>query len=170
MKDLSGFYSVVAGINFTLLGLWWVAVQERPDLRSRRARTSRMAYVVSLQFVLPGTAALLSQVAPTVPIVWRASFVAAGIAGGAGILLLAPALGRAQARTAARWLLVLGVPLYVLVVIVASVPQLSYQVDNQLNGAQLEAVLFCLLLLLGAQTAWTAAMAPQLTEEPERAH
>ena len=27
--DLDAFYSVVSGINFTLLGLWWVAIKER---------------------------------------------------------------------------------------------------------------------------------------------
>lgn len=67
MKELSDFSSVVAGVCFTLLGLWWVVVHESPDLRRRELRGGQMAYAVSLQFVLPGTAAIFSQVAPEVP-------------------------------------------------------------------------------------------------------
>ena len=53
--DIAAFYAVVAGVNFTLLGLWWVAVHERIDVRDRASR--RMAYVVALQFMVPGTTA-----------------------------------------------------------------------------------------------------------------
>ena len=36
--DQSAFYGIVSGISFTLQGLWWVAVRERPDLLGGDAR------------------------------------------------------------------------------------------------------------------------------------
>jgi hypothetical protein len=166
--DISAFYAVVAGINFTLLGLWWVAVQERAELRRTGTRSGQMAYVVSLQFLLPGTVALLSQVAPNVPFLWRSAFVLGSAAGVAGIVLLVPFLLRTHLRTAAMLLLGVGVPIHVLVVIVALLPDLRETFGTQLNSLQVEAVLFCLLVLLGAQTAWTAAMSPSPDEQPSR--
>jgi hypothetical protein len=49
------FYSTVAQTAFTLLGLWWVALQIRygPWMRDRRVR--RAVYDISLYFFLPGT-------------------------------------------------------------------------------------------------------------------
>jgi hypothetical protein len=166
--DISAFYAVVAGINFTLLGLWWVAVQERAELRRSGARTGQMAYVVSLQFLLPGTVALLSQVAPNVPLLWRSAFVLGGAAGVAGIVLLVPILLRTHLRTAAMLLLGVGAPIHALVVIIALLPDLGAVVGSQLNSLQVEAILFCLLVLIGAQTAWTAAMSPSPDEQPYR--
>lgn len=164
--EISAFYAVVAGINFTLLGLWWVAVQERAELRRAGSRTGQMAYVVSLQFLLPGTVALLSQVAPNVPQLWRTAFVLGGAAGVAGIVLLVPILLRTRLRTAALLLLGVGVPIHALVAIVAVLPDLTVITGIQLTSLQVEAILFCLLVLLGAQTAWTAAMTPSQDEEP----
>lgn len=156
--DISAFYAVVAGINFTLLGLWWVAVLERADLRRAGSGASKMAYVVSLQFLLPGTVALLSQVAPNVAELWRTAFTLGGVAGVVGILMLVPRLLQTHVRSAALGLLILGVPLHALVAIVALLPGLDSGLNLELNSLQLEAVLFCVLVLVGAHTAWTAAM------------
>jgi hypothetical protein len=49
-------------------------------------------------------------------------------------------------------------PLYVLVAGVAAVPSLDTAFAKALNGAQLEGVLFSLLILISTQTAWVAAM------------
>jgi len=65
MKELTALYGILAGIDFTLLGLWWVAVQDRPHLRG--AGGGRAAFVISQQFLVPGTAALVSQVEPEEP-------------------------------------------------------------------------------------------------------
>ena len=162
--DISASYAVVAGINFTLLGLWWVAVLERSDLRRAGSRHGQMAYVVSLQFLLPGTVALLSQVAPDVAFVWRTAFLLGGAAGVVGIVMLVPILLQTHLRTPARLLLAVGVPIHALVAIVAVLPDLRTTFGIDLNSLQVEAVLFCLLVLLGAQTAWTAAMTPSQDE------
>jgi len=81
--------------------------------------------------------------------------VIAGIAGAAGILRIAPAIGRP-----ARMLLWAGVPLYALIAVVAALPQLGHAAGAGLTGPQCEGILFCLLVLVGTHTAWTAAMAP----------
>lgn len=62
----------VSSISFTLLGLWWVVVQGRETWRMNLARR-RMAYVVSLHFVLPGVMSVLALVAPDIGILWRRS-------------------------------------------------------------------------------------------------
>ena len=156
--DIAAFYAVVAGVNFTLLGLWWVAVHERIDLRDTASR--RLAYVVALQFMLPGTTALISQVAPGITGLWRTTFTLAGLAGAAGVLLVAPLLRQATARVSATVLLVCGLPLYLAVAVVAAVPAVHKAVSDQLTGLQTEAILFSLLVLLSVQVAWTVAMTP----------
>jgi hypothetical protein len=156
--DIAAFYAVVAGVNFTLLGLWWVAVHERIDLRDSASR--RMAYVVALQFMIPGTTALISQVAPTVTAIWRVTFTLAGLVGAAGVLLVAPALRQATARASATLMLALGLPLYLAVALVAAVPGVHEAVSDQLTGLQTEAILFSLLVLLSVQVAWSVAMTP----------
>ncbi len=166
--DISAFYAVVAGINFTLLGLWWVAVLERADLRRTGSQTGQMAYAVSLQFLIPGTVSLLSQVAPNVASLWRTAFVLGGAAGVIGIVRLVPILLRTHLRTAARLLVVVGIPIHALIAVVAMLPDLGSALNIELSSLQVEAVLFCLLVLVGAQTAWIAAMSPRVDDEVAR--
>src|SRR4029450_341868 len=101
--DIAAFYAVVAGVNFTLLGLWWVAVQDKVDLRDRAER--RMAYVVALQFMVPGTASLISQGGPGGTSIWPATFTLAGVAGAVGVLQVVPVLKKASSRGAAIFML-----------------------------------------------------------------
>jgi hypothetical protein len=157
--DLSAFYAVVSGINFTLLGLWWVAVNDREELRTGDPRARRMAYVVSLQFVIPGTVSLLSQVAPDVPLLWRSAFTLAGVAGALAVLMLSSAVAGA-ARGAAALLRFGAVPLYLAVALVAGIPGLTEAARPTFTSLQIEAILLCLLVFLGVQSAWWIAMAP----------
>ncbi|WP_117214702.1 hypothetical protein [Allorhizocola rhizosphaerae] len=153
--ELKEFYGVVSGINFTLLGLWWVAMRERKEFADAAGR--RLAYLVSLGFVIPGTIALLSQVAPDRPLLWRASFAVAGLAGTVGMALLSNALqSRLRATTLATVLRFAAVPAYALVVIVALFPRVARAVD--LTALQVEAILLCLLIFLGVQAAWVVSM------------
>jgi hypothetical protein len=161
--DIAAFYAVVAGVNFTLLGLWWVAVQDKVDLRDAGAR--RMAYVVALQFMVPGTASLISQVAPTVTTIWRVTFTLAGLAGATGVMLVVPVLRKAASRGAAIFMLGAGLPLYLLVTLVAAVPGVHEVVSDKLTGLQTEAILFSVLVLLSVQVAWSVAMMPKPIED-----
>ncbi|MDR7276597.1 hypothetical protein [Catenuloplanes atrovinosus] len=155
--DVGQFYAAVAGINFTLLGLWWVAVTERRQLREGGPRVRRMAYTVSLQFLIPGALSLLAQVAPNVPAFWRSAFALAGLLGALSILLLSPSVARENemTRRGALLLRVVGIPLYLLIAVWALVP-----FDGlPLTALQIEGIMLALLVFLGAHTAWTVGLA-----------
>jgi cytochrome bd-type quinol oxidase subunit 2 len=164
--DFSGFFGVVSTVDFALLGLWWVAVQARPDLRSRKSKASRASYLVSLQFVVPGTAALLAQVDPQLTAIWRVSFAIAGLCGAVSILLLAPSLRAKGAGLALKFLRLGAVPLYAIIAVLSVLPHFPPS-GAQISALQLEALIFCLMVLLGAQIAWVVAMsdAPDPAEE-----
>jgi hypothetical protein len=155
--DVGQFYAAVAGINFTLLGLWWVAVTERRQLREGGPRVRRMAYTVSLQFLIPGSLSLLAQVAPEVPAFWRTAFALAGVLGVVSILMLSPEVARENEmnRRGARLLRWGAIPVYLLVAVVAVVP---FQ-GLPLTPIQIEGVMLAVLVFLGAHTAWTVGMA-----------
>ena len=71
--DLSTFYAVVSATCFTLVGLWWSAVDRRRDLLdSPEAR--RLVGGVYLTFLLPGVMGLFAQVAPAITGLWRTTF------------------------------------------------------------------------------------------------
>lgn len=154
--DLRTFYSVISGINFTLLGLWWVAAKDRAELQTSTGR--RTAYLVSLGFVIPGTVALLSQISPETPLLWRVSFAVAGIAGATGALMLSDAVVPKILRFTAA-------PLYLLVTIVALFPKIARPLS--LTGLQAEAILLSLLVFLGVQAAWVVAMTPAAAQTPQ---
>jgi hypothetical protein len=158
--ELSSFFGVVSTVDFALLGLWWVAVQASPDLRRRGAGGGRMAYIVSLQFVVPGTASLLAQVSPSLTIIWRISFAVAGVSGILAIILMVPALAAVGEVTVSRFLRIGGLPLYALMTIIAVIP--DFLSNDKVNALNVEAILFCLVIFLGAQVAWAAAMPPDL--------
>lgn len=155
----------MSAINFTVLGLWWVAIKDRLDLRRSDRAGHFMAYLVSLQFVIPGTVSLLAQVAPEEPILWRGSFAVAGLLGAAGTFLLGRSLRRVLAEdTLANVLVRVAVPLYLLVSVVAAFEGVPEALDLQLASTQIEAFLLTLLVFLGVQAAWAVAMAPH--DEP----
>ena len=156
--DQSAFYGVVSAINFTLLGQWWVAVKDLRSSVEETASTRRTAYLVSLQFVIPGTVALLAQVSPEVAQVWRTAFAVAGIVGVVSVVMLANELRRTSSGHLIPDLFVgLGVPLYVAVVAVAVLP-LAGLLPASFTPIQAEAVLITLLVVLGVQEAWAVSM------------
>ncbi|WP_051799127.1 hypothetical protein [Catenuloplanes japonicus] len=161
--DVGQFYAAVAGINFTLLGLWWVAVTERRQLREGGPRVRRMAYTVSLQFLIPGALSLLAQVAPEVQAFWRTAFSLAGVLGVLSILMLSPEVVRENemTRRGARLLRWLGLPIYALIAVYALVP---FQ-GMPLTALQIEGIMLSLLVFLGAHTAWTVGMAAAPQEQ-----
>jgi hypothetical protein len=163
--SLDAFFGVVATIDFALLGFWWIAVLGRADLRDRRSGASRMSYLVSLQFIMPGTGALLAQVAPGLQGVWRVSFALCAATGVAAILTIAPALANAGAREVGRFLWLVALPLNLLITLIALVPQILGSIAGNLSALQVEAILFCLTVFVGSQTAWAAAMAPNLSND-----
>ena len=89
--DTTAFYATTAAACFTLLGFWWVIVEFRHAALTREAGPRRFAFVVSLQFVLPGLASLASLLASGP--VWRVVFAAMAVTGSAAAVLGVRALG-----------------------------------------------------------------------------
>ncbi len=160
--DVSSFYAIVSAINFTLLGLWWVAIKERSDIRERDASGRRVAFLISLQFSVPGIIALVGQVAPQEPVLWRSSFTFAGLAGAVGIYLLGRSLRRVPGQAGlvlVFWFV--AIPIYVLVAAVAAFEGIPDALNLRLSSIEIEGLLLTLLVFLGVQTAWVVAMAPE---------
>ncbi len=158
--DQNAFYGVISAINFTLLGLWWVAVKDRTDVVSETASGRLTAYLVSLQFVILGTVSLLAQIAPDAPLLWRTSFAVAGIVGGVGIVKLSRELRMTtDAQLAPTLFLAFGLPIYIAVVAVAVLPMREL-LPPDIAPIQVEAFLVSLLVFLGVQEAWIVSMTP----------
>lgn len=162
--DLGAFYSIMAGLSFTLLGLWWVACQGRQQWLAE-ASGRRMAYVVSLHFVLPGAMSILSLIAPDVPAMWRVTFTIAGATGLIGTLTIITTVRRHAASEAGmvRLLQWVALPLYAAVTVVAAFPQVAG--GFALAPRQIEAILLVLLVLLGSQSVWLVTFAHSDTPE-----
>ena len=56
--DTATFYATTSAVSFTLLGFWWVVVQFRHDEMTADPGRRRLAFVVSLHFILPGLMSL----------------------------------------------------------------------------------------------------------------
>lgn len=161
--DVSAFYGVVSGLSFTLLGLWFV-VADRHKEWFRVPVRRRMAYVISLHFMLPGTMSVLSLVAPEIPAVWRIVFALCGIAGILGVVLIADALRDEYGRSRlAAVVMCVALPLYVFVVLFAIVPQIAAWFG--LQPRQAEAILIAGILLLGLHAAWFLTTEPAVERE-----
>jgi hypothetical protein len=163
----SAFYGVVSAANLTLLGLWWVAVKDRTNLVGHKdAASRRAAYLVSLQFGIPATVALLAQVNPDERLIWRVAFGSAGVVGAIGIALLAQQIWvGTTARFSPIAFAVLGVPIYVLVAVVAFSPTLVADAGLTLQPIEIEGLLFSALIFLGVNEAWVVSMTPGKDEE-----
>ncbi len=163
MTDLVAFYAAVSGLSFTLLGLWWVVADRRRqwflDPHHRR-----MAYIVSLHFMLPGTMSVLSLV-DTGTSFWRLVFAASGAAGIVGALMVSSTVSSefGQRRLAAGMLWI-ALPIYALVVAVAVAPDLSDVVS--MTARQVEGILIALVLLLGINAAWFLSTTPDPAAQP----
>lgn len=165
--DQTAFYGVVSAINFTLLGLWWVAVKDKTNVVGHKTAASRRAaYLVSLQFIIPATVSLLAQVSPEEKAIWRIAFGSAGVIGTIGVALLAQQIWVAtSARISPVLFAVFGIPVYVLVVVVALAPTLVADTGLPLQPIEVEGLLFCALVFLGVQEAWVVSMTPPKDEE-----
>ena len=153
--DQSAFYAVVSAVNFTLLGLWWVAVKDKPKLAARRT-----AYLVGLNFSILATVSLFAQVAPEFPLVWRCAFGAAGAVGLIAMMLVARDLWGAS-RGAAIAVGIAGVVIYAGLILVAVLADVVRAAG--VAPIQAEAFLVSAAAFLGVQVAWAVSMSREPT-------
>ncbi len=160
------FYVTVSTVSFTLLGLWWVVVQARAPLW-RGEGHRRMAYAISLHFLLPGVMSILSLVAPDVPWLWRVIFATAGAIGLVGAVYFARTLRQEhdcpRIVRVVEWVVI---PIYAVVTAIALAPEFVRSLGLELTPLQIEGIILAVLLFLGVQAAWVLLIEPPTHPEP----
>jgi hypothetical protein len=121
-----------------------------------------LAYVVGLHLLIPAMSSLLAIIAPEQPAVWRGAFVAAGIIGIAGVLLVLRAIREDHdAPALARVIQWIVLPIYVLITILALYPTLPGALGLGLTALQVEALTVTALLFFGVESAWIMMVEPR---------
>lgn len=161
--DTGTFYATTSAVSFTLLGFWWVVVQFRHEEMTQDPGRRRLAFVVSLHFILPGLMSLGALLTGDAPLVWRLTFGSAGVAGMLAVLVASRGIKDPTGAIAAigrfEWL---ALPLYAVLTLVAIRPDLVRSAVG-LDPLQVEGVIMTLLVFLGIVFAWA------LFTEPHRA-
>ena len=154
--DTAAFYATASALSFTLLGFWWVVVEFRHDEFSAEPARRRLAFVVSLHFILPGLMSLAALLTGDLPLVWRITFGTAGVLG-----MVASVMGArgASEPTVGRWMW-LALPLYAIITMVALRPDLVRS-RLSLEPLQVEGATMTLLVLLGILFAWVIFTEPR---------
>ncbi len=160
------FYTTVSTVSFTLLGLWWVVVQARASLWQNEGHR-RMAYAISLHFLLPGVMSVLSLVAPEVGWLWRASFALAGAIGLVGAVYFIRTVREEhdcpRIVRVVEWVVI---PVYAIVTLIALAPDAVRGLGLELSPIQIEGIILAILIFLGVQGAWVLLVEPPV--HPER--
>jgi hypothetical protein len=152
--DTNAFYATASGLCFTLLGFWWVVVQFRHDDLTSDGPRRRLAFVVSLHFVIPGIMSLASLLAGDNGLLWRIAFGSAGLLGVAAVVIAGRQAVKGATGTLAlvqrlEWVVV---PLYAVLTLVAIAPELARGIG--LLPLQVEGYVLTTIVLLGILFAW----------------
>jgi hypothetical protein len=158
--DTGTFYATTSAVSFTLLGFWWVVVQFRHEEMTQDRGRRRLAFVISLHFILPGLMSLGALLTADAPLVWRLTFGAAGVAGMIGVLTASRGVADPTGAIAAigryEWV---ALPMYALITLVALRPDLVRTLVG-LEALQVEGVVMTLLVFLGIVFAWALFTEP----------
>ena len=151
--DPTAFYTAASALCFTLLGFWWVVVQYRHAELTQDPGLRLFAFLVSLQFILPGMASMTSLLSGDGAL-WRLTFSVAGLVGIAAVIVAArePAIRSGSLRSVSR-LTWIGVPFYALLIVFAAAPDLARN-GLSLEPLQVEGYLLTIILLIGILLAW----------------
>ncbi len=154
--DLTTFYALMSVTCFTLVGLWWTAIEKHDEWRADQ-RLRRLAGGAYLSFLLPGVMGMMSQVNPDNPLMWRISFGATSIVGlvTSVKLVAVESRGHVGPFRRFRWL---APVVYAAIVVLGVFPGLA-----ALFGAtplQVASVLLMLLVLLAHGLTWEFLMEP----------
>jgi len=153
LATLDSFYSTMAQVAFTLLGLWWVVVQFKYQDFMRDRRRRLQAYDTSLYFVLPGIMSLISLLSSS-GLLWRITFTLASVLGAVEAVFLLSTTRRQQGSRIWRSAHYAGCALYVLVALFAMFPFIAKQLNLKVATLQVEGVFLALIVFLGVQSTW----------------
>jgi len=155
--DINTFYAIVAATCFTLVGLWWSVVKDKPEWLKNEV-TRRLAGGVYASFLIPALMSLGAQIGGTNHLIWQGVFI---IAAGAGsvfssrLISVTRAANPNGAFSKNSW----TVPvLYAIVLLFALFPNLARIVG--LEPLQMEGLLLCLLILVAHLLTWEFMTAP----------
>jgi hypothetical protein len=158
--DTATFYATTSAVSFTLLGFWWVVVEFRHDEMTRDTGRRRLAFIVSLHFILPGLMSLAALLTGDAPLVWRLTFSTAGIAGMVAVVVASRGVREPTGAIALvgrfEWL---ALPLYAILTLVAFRPELIRE-NFTLEPLQVEGTIMTLLVFLGILFAWAMFTEP----------
>ena len=158
--DTGTFYATTSAVSFTLLGFWWVVVQFRHNEMTQDPGRRRLAFVVSLHFILPGLMSLGALLTGDAPLVWRFTFGLAGVAGMVAVVIASRGIAEPTGAIAAiaryEWL---ALPLYAVITLVAIRPDLVQSAVG-LAPLQVEGSIMTLLVFLGILFAWALFTEP----------
>ncbi len=161
--NTDAFYAAASALCFTLLGFWWVVVQFRHAELTSEPGPRTFAFLISLQFILPGLVAMASLLAGGGAL-WRVVFALAGVVGIAAVVVAArvPGAGSGVLRSISR-LTWIAVPFYALLVLFAVAPNLARDALT-LEPLQVEGYLLMVILLIGILLAWFLFTDPRLAK------
>lgn len=158
------FYTTVATLCFALLGLWWVVVQFKYNEWMGNRGRRRMAYDISLYFLLPGIMSLIALLATDAKFLWRAAFVVAGIIGAVETLFMIvgryPEMGSSGLMRAGRFVVLI---LYVLIALFAGIQDLPQRLNLALKPLEIEGIMISLMVFLGVNFVWVFFAEPTQT-------
>jgi hypothetical protein len=161
--DLSTFYAVVSATCFTLVGLWWSAIDRRRDLLVSTA-ARRAIGGVYLTFFLPGLMGLFAQIDPGSAWLWRTTFALAAVLGAWSTLRLIQIDRDSGARgpfRRNRWLVAV---LYAVIFVVGAAPGLVESLG--LNALRAAGIAIVCLVALGHGLAWELLTTVEPREHP----
>jgi hypothetical protein len=149
--DTSTFYAVTSATCFTLVGLWWSVVKNRPEWLKDDAK-KRLAGGVYASFLIPALMSLGAQVGGSTPLLWQLIFI---LAAGAGIVFSSRLIKITRtanpngAFSKNSW----TVPvLYGIVLLFAFFPGAARRIG--LEPLQMEGLLLCILILIAHAMTW----------------
>lgn len=152
------FYQTVAQLSFTLLGLWWLVLQTKYNEWIHHRMRRRMATNITLYFLLPGSMSLLALLATNSRLLWQIAFILAAVIGGVATLFFLRDARKSPWRN--PWSLRIihlvsgvGIALYVLVIIVALLPDMFRALGT--TPLTVAGVAVTLLVIVGVTLAWT---------------
>ncbi|QDP94636.1 hypothetical protein FOE78_00720 [Microlunatus elymi] len=150
--DVSTFYALFSTTCFTLTGLWWNVVHNRPDW-SRDSAMRRTIGGIYLSFLLPALMGLFAQVGGTTsPAVWRISFVVISLVGAVSMLRLLSRARGDRSNSVVRAAQAGGLLAYLLIAVLGVAPGLVGGIG--LKPIQVAALLLIILVILAHGLVW----------------
>ncbi len=164
------FYSAAAQLSVVLLGFWWAVITLKRDEWLLDAARRRVAYYVTLHFLVTGVGSLVSILAAENSAIWRVAFGAGGAIGFVAALLIIGDVmrrrrGAATPVSAYSWALIALVYAAAAVVAIGGTPLVS-RLGFDATAILIEGVLVAVLLFLGAQATWSVFVESWTSTEP----